>query len=69
MTQTRLRDINEIDPRSFLRYTRSINADLKKTFAGIRREQWQQTLEQGEGGNSGRIADKTAQTRCRVVRW
>jgi len=27
------------------RYTRSIDTDLKKTLAGIRREQWQQTLE------------------------
>jgi hypothetical protein len=37
------------------RYTSSIDTDLRKTFARIRREQRQQTLAQGEGEKSRNV--------------
>jgi len=36
-------------------YTKSIDTDLRKTFARIRREQRQQARAQGEGENSTKI--------------
>jgi len=40
--------------RSF-RYTRSIDTDLRKTFARIRREQRQQALRQVDGENPSKV--------------
>jgi hypothetical protein len=37
------------------RYTSSIDTDLRKTFARIRREQRQQTLSQAEGEKSRKV--------------
>jgi hypothetical protein len=37
------------------RYTRSIDTDLRKTFARIRREQNQQARAQADGGNPRKI--------------
>ena len=63
MTQTRLRDImKSILDRSF-RYTSSIDTDLGKTFARIRREQRQQTLAQAKGGN-GKVLPITQRKRA-----
>jgi hypothetical protein len=37
------------------RYTRSIDTDLRKTFARIRREQRQQARAQVDGDNPGKV--------------
>jgi len=42
-------------PDSSFRYTRSIDTDLRKTFARIRREQQQQTLRQAEVADTTKV--------------
>jgi hypothetical protein len=56
MTQPRLWDneMKSILDRSF-RYTRSIDTDLRKTFARIRREQRQQAQAQVDGENPSKV--------------